>query len=152
MNVAVSVVDSPGGTSTSVTPTGRPRSWCGRNWIGAPSRATVDTAAPTGPMTVEVPRNAQNGGAPLPITIATGPVIAGTAIRDAVGFIAFGDFTNQIAYANVANEINNKVKTDVVAKVDRASLTGKKITFYGAFSALSPGLIFLVPTELEVAS
>jgi len=116
---------------------------------GSGTVTKIDAAAPTGPMTVEVP---QNGGAPLTITIATGPVIAGTAIRDSVGFIAFGDFTNQIAYANVANEINNKVKTDVVAKVDRATLTGKKITFYGAFSALSPGLIFLVPTELEVAS
>lgn len=116
---------------------------------GSGTVTKVDTTAPTGPMTVEVP---QAAGTPLIITIATGPVIAGTAIRDAVGFIAFGDFTNQIAYANVANEINNKVKTDVVAKVDRVSLTGKKITFYGAFSALSPGLIFLVPTELEVAS
>jgi predicted lipoprotein len=117
---------------------------------GSGTVAKVDTAAPTGPMTVEVPSS--GGGAPLTIAVATGPVIAGTAIRDAVGFIAFGDFTNQIAYANVANEINNKVKTDVLAKVDRASLAGKKISFYGAFSALAAGQIFLVPTELEVAS
>jgi predicted lipoprotein len=115
---------------------------------GSGTVTKIDTAAPTGPMTVEVP---QAGGSPLTITVATGPVIAGTAIRDAVGFIAFGDFTNQIAYANVANEINHKVKTDVLAKVDRAALTGKKISFYGAFSALGPGQIFLVPTELEVA-
>ena len=115
---------------------------------GSGTVTKVDTAAPTGPMTVEVPRP---GGSPLTITVATGPVIAGTAVRDAVGFISFGDFTNQIAYANVANEINNKVKTDVLAKVDRASLTGKKISFYGAFSALTGGQIFLVPTELEVA-
>jgi predicted lipoprotein len=75
----------------------------------------VDADAPTGPVTVEVP---QTGGKPLTLSIATGPVIAGTALRDGVGFISFGDFTNQIAYADVANQINNRVKTDVTAKVD----------------------------------
>ncbi|MFF5288642.1 DUF2291 family protein [Paractinoplanes globisporus] len=103
----------------------------------------IDTSVPTGPMTVEV--------GTTKVTIATGPVIAGTAIRDAVGFISFGDFTNQIDYANVANQINLKVKSDVLAKVDLATVKGKKIDFYGAFSALGPGTIFLVPTELTVA-
>ena len=105
----------------------------------------VDTEAPTGPMTVELPNKKT-------ITIATGPVIAGTAIRDAVGFISFGEFTNQIEYADVANQINSRVKTEVIAKADPKSLTGKKITFYGAFSALAGGAIFLVPTELGAAA
>ena len=109
----------------------------------------VDTSVPTGPMTVEVP---QAGGKPLTISIATGPVIAGTAVRDGVGFISFGDFTNQIAYANVANQINDHAKTDVIAKVDLKSAVGKKISFEGAFSALDPDAIFLVPTALSVAS
>ena len=102
----------------------------------------IDTSVPTGPMTVEV--------GTTKVTIATGPVIAGTAIRDAVG-LSFGDFTNQIDYANVANQINLKVKSDVLAKVDLATIKGKRIDFYGAFSALGPGTIFLVPTELTVA-
>jgi predicted lipoprotein len=102
----------------------------------------VDTSVPTGPMTVQVGKTK--------VTIATGPVIAGTAIRDAVGFISFGDFTNQIDYAGVANQINNKVKTDVIAKVDVAGAKGKKAAFYGAFSALTPGTIFVVPTELSL--
>jgi predicted lipoprotein len=104
----------------------------------------IDTEAPTGPMTVELPNKKT-------ITIATGPVIAGTAVRDAVGFIAFGDFTNQIEYADVANQINNRVKTDVIAKAGAKNMNGKKITFYGAFSALAGGAIFLVPTELAAA-
>jgi predicted lipoprotein len=103
----------------------------------------IDTSVPTGPMTVDV------GG--TKVTIATGPVIAGTAIRDAVGFIAFGDFTNQIDYAGVANQINSKVKSDVLAKVDVQAAKGKKATFYGAFSALSPGTMFVVPTELSLS-
>jgi predicted lipoprotein len=109
---------------------------------GSGTVTKVDTEAPTGPMTVELANKKT-------ITIATGPVIAGTAVRDAVGFISFGDFTNQIEYADVANQINNKVKTDVIAKADPKSLTGKKITFYGAFSALAGGAIFLVPTEIQ---
>jgi predicted lipoprotein len=114
---------------------------------GSGTVTDLDTSVPTGPLTVEVP---QAGGKPLKVTVATGPVIAGTAIRDAVGFISFGDFTNQIDYANVANLINAKAKTDVIAKVDLTSIKGKKVHFYGAFSALSPGVIFLVPTELTV--
>ncbi|MFI5896681.1 DUF2291 family protein [Actinoplanes sp. NPDC051513] len=102
----------------------------------------IDTSVPTGPMTVQV--------GDTKVTIATGPVIAGTAIRDGVGFISFGDFTNQIDYAAAANQINAKAKTDVIAKVDLSSLKGKKVQFYGAFSALSPGTIFVVPTELTV--
>ena len=114
---------------------------------GSGTVTDVDTSVPTGPVTVEVP---VAGGKPVKVTIATGPVIAGTAIRDAVKFISFGDFTNQIDYAEVANQINNKVKTEVVAPVDRDGLKGKKVDFYGAFSSLSPGTIFLVPTELAV--
>jgi predicted lipoprotein len=102
----------------------------------------VDTSVPTGPMTIEVGHTK--------VTVATGPVIAGTAIRDAVGFISFGDFTNQIDYADVANQINSQAKTEVIAKVDLTAVKGKKVAFYGAFSALSPGTIFLVPTELTV--
>ena len=116
---------------------------------GAGTVTKVDTSVPTGPMTVEVP---QTTGKPLTVTIATGPVIAGTAIRDGVGFIAFGDFTNQIAYADVANKINDRAKTDVIAKVDLKTITGKKVSFEGAFSSLAPGTIFLVPTSLQVAS
>jgi predicted lipoprotein len=116
---------------------------------GSGTVTKVDTTAPTGPVTVEVPAAA--GGKPVELFIATGPVIAGTALRDAVGFISFGDFTNQIAYADVANQINNRVKTDVAGKLDRKTLTGKKVTFAGAFSELTPGQIFLVPTSVEVA-
>ncbi|GAA1655992.1 DUF2291 family protein [Actinoplanes couchii] len=114
---------------------------------GSGTVTEVDTSTPTGPVTVEVPAVA--GDKPVKVTMATGPVIAGTAIRDAVKFIAFGDFTNQIDYAEVANQINDRVKTDVIAEAgDRAALKGKKVTFYGAFSSLAPGTIFLVPTEL----
>jgi predicted lipoprotein len=115
---------------------------------GSGTVTKVDTSVPTGPMTVEVP---QAGKKALTVTIATGPVIAGTALRDGVGFISFGDFTNQIDYANAATQINDRAKTDVIAHVDLKTITGKRVTFAGAFSALAPGTIFVVPTSLQVS-
>jgi predicted lipoprotein len=107
----------------------------------------VDTSSPVGPVTVTLAGKA----AGATITLVTGPVIAGTAIRDGVGFIDFSQFTNQIDYANVATQLNRHVKSDVVAAVHRASLTGKTVTFEGAFSLLTPDAISVVPTQLKVA-
>jgi predicted lipoprotein len=104
--------------------------------------------APTGPVTVEI----DTGSGRQDISIATGPVIAGTALRDAVGFIDFSQFTNQLDYADVATQLNDKVKSEVVGKVDKASLVGKQVTFAGAFTALGPGAVLVVPTQLEVAT
>jgi predicted lipoprotein len=107
----------------------------------------VDTGSPVGPVTVKLAQKP----APGEVTLLTGPVIAGTALRDAVGFISFGQFPNQIDYADVATQLNNRVKTNVVSKIDRGSLTGKKVTFEGAFELLTPSAISIVPTSLQVA-
>ena len=80
-------------------------------------------------------------------------MIAGTALRDAVGFINFSDFNNQLDYADVATRLNDRVRTDVLAQLpeDRKALEGVKVTFSGAFSALIPGTAMIVPVTLEVA-
>ena len=82
--------------------------------------------------------------------MATGPVLIGTALRDAVGFISFSQFTNQIDYLDVATAINSLVKTDVLAKVDKAGLIGKQVAFAGAFSGIDPSNVVVIPTELSV--
>jgi predicted lipoprotein len=126
------------------TGTGSPYSYL----IKGTGTASKVSDAPTGPITVDIdtPTGKQQ------IAIATGPVIAGTALRDAVGFIEFSQFTNQLDYADVATQLNNKVKSEVVSKVDKATLVGKQITFAGAFTALGPNAVLVVPTELTVAS
>jgi predicted lipoprotein len=86
------------------------------------------------------------------VQVVTGPLIAGTALRDGVKFIKFGDFTNQLDYADVATELNNKVKTDVLGDVQVKDLVGKKVTFEGAFSLVAPGSILIVPTRFTVGS
>ena len=103
----------------------------------------VDADQPTGPVTVDI-------GDGKTVQIVTGPVILGTALRDISG-ITFGDFTNQIDYQNAGTALNNKSKTDVIATVDKAALTGKTLEFQGAFTLLSPTSIAVVPTELKVS-
>lgn len=106
----------------------------------------VDTSSSTGPVTVKV----GSGASAREITIVTGPVFFGTALRDAVG-IEFGQFSNQIDFADVATAMNAKVKADVVAKIDRSTLKGHVVTFSGAFEPIIPSAIQVVPATLTVA-
>ena len=67
--------------------------------------------------------------------LAIGPVIRGTALRDAMPFIAFNQFTNQMDYAGVSNELHLLVNSEVLALLgDMTSLDAKSISFYGAFT------------------
>jgi predicted lipoprotein len=109
----------------------------------------TDTESPSHPVTIKV--DGLSGKTAI-VQVVTGPVIAGTALRDGVKFIKFGDFTNQLNYADAATELNNKVKTEVLSKVKAADLVGKKVTFAGAFSLVAPGSVAIVPTELAAAS
>ena len=84
------------------------------------------------PVTVEgVAGKAKDGtlpvkvkGVPKDVTVSVqvGPALQGTAIRDAVGFIEFGQFVNQVEYADAATALNNQVKAQVLEDLDpRAS-------------------------------
>ena len=107
----------------------------------------VDTSAPQRPMTLRV------AGVPggTTVQVVTGQVIAGTALRDAVGFISFSDFTNQLDYADVATELNTRVKKDVLAGLQPAQLKGKQVTVEGAFSLITPQALLIIPTQVEAA-
>jgi predicted lipoprotein len=81
--------------------------------------------------------------------VLVGPVILGTSLRDAVGFINFTDFANQLAFADVANELNRRVLETVVARVDLDALQGSRVTFQGACTFPSTGLPEVTPVILE---
>jgi predicted lipoprotein len=67
------------------------------------------------------------------VALQIGPVLRGTTVRDAVGFIRFTDFANQIDFARVASELNARVLASVIAPLGKASLlTGRSVTFTGA--------------------
>ena len=80
-----------------------------------------------------------------------------TSVHDAVGFISFGDFKEQTEYGKAASEINKRILATVLDGIDRTNLTGKTITFKGAFNIRTFNLvqidvkeIRIVPVEIEL--
>jgi len=66
------------------------------------------------------------------VALQIGPVIRGTALRDALEFIRFTDFINQLQFAAVANALNDRVLRSVIGELDAAALPGATISFAGA--------------------
>lgn len=82
-----------------------------------------------------------------------------SSIRDAAGFIEFGDFKEQTEYGKVASEINKRVVADLeaagVAGEAAQSLSGRKVDVTGAFTlrtfnqpTIDVSTITLVPVSL----
>lgn len=63
------------------------------------------------------------------LSLALGPVIKGTALRDVAPFYVFGDFRDQIEFAQLARALNDKVSPLLV--LPEGDITGKKLTFTG---------------------
>jgi predicted lipoprotein len=77
-----------------------------------------------------------------------------SSIRDATGFIEFGDFREQTEYGKVAAEINKKVLENLES-VDLASLVGTPVTVTGAFTlrtqnqpSVDVSQVSIVPIEI----
>lgn len=86
------------------------------------------------------------------VSIQVGPAINGSALRDAVGLFEFGDFVNQVEYADAAAALNTKVKQTVLADVDPAQLEGTSVHVVGAVTLLTPDTVTITPVVLEPAS
>ena len=117
----------------------------------------IDTSASTGRMTVQL----EGYDGPIQVDIFIGPRIPSdeTAVRDAVGFINFGDFREQTEYGKVANEINKRVVSEVLEPLDKETLVGKTIEFVGAVGIrtfnlidINVGTITVVPVRVSVVS
>jgi predicted lipoprotein len=78
-----------------------------------------------------------------------GPVVRGTALRDAAGFIDFNQFVNQIDFADVANELNARAVKEVLAPFDLKGIAGARVSFAGAFTARDGAAPEIVPIELS---
>jgi predicted lipoprotein len=112
-----------------------------------PVEFTGVAGAPNGsilPVTVD--------GVPPGVTVQVqiGPAINGTALRDVTGTVSFNEFTNQLEFQEVATEFNNRVRTDVLADLDPAQLEGRTIRVVGAYTAVNPALVSVVPVVFEV--
>jgi len=110
--------------------------------------AAVDRQSRVGVIRVQV-----SSAKPATVAIQIGPVIRGTAVRDASSFIQFSDFTNQFDFAGAANALNDHVLRTVVATMPVDTFVGRTITFIGAVGR-SPrredGAIDIVPVQLEL--
>jgi len=84
-----------------------------------------------------------------------------SAVRDAVGFIEYGQFVNQQEFADVAAAMGDRIvrmvaealgvdSPDAIRDLDPAQLEGKTIRFVGAFSLDDPANILIIPVRLEV--
>ncbi|MEV6986338.1 DUF2291 domain-containing protein [Sphaerisporangium sp. NPDC051017] len=104
-------------------------------------------AAESGLLPVTVP-----GVGKTRVSVQIGPAINGTALRDAVGFIKFGQFTNQVDYADAGTALNDQVKSKVLASLDVASLKDKKITVVGAMTPLTADVLTITPISIEAVS
>lgn len=86
----------------------------------------------------------------LTIRLVTGPAITGTVLRDGAGNIDFGDFENQIQYQNAGAAINDAMKKQVLAGLDRDHLKGKTVHVIGAFQLINPDNWLVTPVSLSV--
>jgi predicted lipoprotein len=93
------------------------------------------------------------GAKPVSVAIQIGPVMRGTALRDASTFIQFSDFTNQSDYAAAATALNDYALRTVIAPLPLETLPGRTVTFIGAVGrspAREDGAIELVPLRIQV--
>jgi predicted lipoprotein len=86
------------------------------------------------------------------ILLQVGPVIPGTAIRDATGLVNFNQFTSQIDFADVSREMNALSRKSAFGNLDPTSLKDKKVRFWGAFTYHPGGQseISVTPVKVEV--
>ena len=84
------------------------------------------------------------------VSLQVGPAINGSALRDASGTVEFGEFTNQVEYADAATALNSEMREQVLADLDPASLAGKKVTFVGAVQLLTPTTVTITPVSVQV--
>jgi predicted lipoprotein len=90
----------------------------------------VDTTTPRGSVDVALPDRV--------VHIQTGPVVSETAIRDALPFVAFNDFTDQLAFAEVGRALTAKALAGVRPALNQLQ-PGRRIRFIGVANVRSAG-------------
>ncbi len=105
----------------------------------------VDTRSRSGTATVALDREAH-----ATVVLQVGPVITGTAIRDALPALGFDRFVNQIQHADVSNELNARVEREVLQGLDRAALRGRRVRFAGMASFEEGRPPTVTPVRFEV--
>ncbi len=70
------------------------------------------------------------------VTVQIGPVVFGSVLRDSLPFISFAQVVNQIQFAQVSRELNDRATASSREGVDLAQLKpGATVAFTGAMAA-----------------
>jgi predicted lipoprotein len=83
------------------------------------------------------------------IRLQTGPVVTGTAIRDALPAVNFDDFPDQIAFAEVGQQLNERAIAAVRRDLSRLR-PGDRVTVVGVTNLASTDEV-VVLTPLTIA-
>jgi predicted lipoprotein len=93
-----------------------------------------------------------SAAAPLDVTLQIGPVIRGNAVRDALPFVSFKDFTNQIEYADAGKALTALAVEGIAGNVTSLAV-GDKVEFTGAISmAGASDKLLVTPVTLKKAA
>jgi len=106
----------------------------------------IHNQSQAGTATVEIP------GLDEKVALQIGPVVRGTALRDATGIVTFNQFSNQLDYADVSKEMNLRALKTAFASAVPASLAGKTVTFFGAltFDPHSKSPLLITPVKITL--
>jgi predicted lipoprotein len=88
-----------------------------------------------------------NGGSS--VTVLSGPVIRGAALRDALPFIQFSQFVNQLEFARVGNALNERAARVAQAAVGTGDVVGSPVRYSGA-GVRKGEVLEVVPVTLEI--
>lgn len=68
------------------------------------------------------------------VLLQIGPVIRGTALRDALPFMSFEDVVNQMEWAAVSRQMHERLNAEVLGTLDLDALVGRRVEVRGAFT------------------
>ena len=84
------------------------------------------------------------------VTVQIGPVVKGNAVRDALPFVSFKDFVNQLEFADAGKALTALALAAIAPTVTTIAV-GDKVELLGATSPLSAAAPLLVtPVSLKV--
>jgi predicted lipoprotein len=82
--------------------------------------------------------------------MSIGPVLRGSTLRDIQNTLSLNDFGNQVEFARLATELNNKVKETVLEYVDFTQALGKEADITGVFTYEGRGsVITIMPVHIN---
>ena len=105
---------------------------------------SLNTASRVGTLSIKLEKQYDSE-----IFITLGPVIKKDSIRDAVKFIKFNDFVNQLDFADVSRIIKVRVLNEIIGPLNLKEITGKKLKFEGAITFDRKDKIYITPTKIE---